>query len=677
MLKKVQINNESIESIVKKDYKEALVEYILNAFEANATEVSVASTLNELSGVEAITITDNGTGIDHSTLDHTFESFLSSYKQPLLKPINLGRNKGRGRYAFISFANSATWRTVYRDGERFLSYTIRINAAQKDYVDFDEAAVDVTGEKTATGTTVILQGINSLSMESMDFAQIEKPLLNAFAEFLYLNRAKGYKVTIDGKTLDFTKFIDTELSEDRVLTVDDQQFSVFFIKWIENIKSRYFFHFLDETSQERYNKHTKFNNNAIEFCHTVYIESAYFNDFVPLDDANAPDDQLIMGEATSKNQRSETFKKLLKALNEIVEAKQKAFVKKDADRLVHKIEAEGGFPKFKQTAFDQERKEDLVSVVKEIYCIEPRIFKGLKPESQKSILGFLNLLLSTDERENIVRIIEEITQLTPHERADLAAILQYTKLSNVIRTVKLITDRLRIIELLRQLIYDNEAFATERSHIQKVVAENYWLFGEEFHLVSADENFERSLSEYLYIIDGSDDKDSYRISNQERLRRPDIFICQNRPIENMDGSQLEQNIIVELKAPHVILTKKVHRQIEDYMDLIIKEPRFNSQLRIWRFIAICKSVDDDIRNLYESFKIHNKRFLTRIVGDHYEVYSMTWDDVFKSFELRYSHLLKRLNVDKQTLLDSIEQSGASKETADRLRDEILQVASGG
>ena len=109
------------------------------------------------------------------------------------------------------------------------------------------------------------------------------------------------------------------------------------------------------------------------------------------------------------------------------------------------------------------------------------------------------------------------------------------------------------------------------------------------------------------------------------------------------------------------------------MDLIIKEPRFNSQLRVWRFIAVCKSVDEDIKNLYESFRVHNKRFLTRIAGN-YEVYAMTWDDVFKSYELRYSFLLKRLNVDQQVLLSSIESGSASKETADRLRKDVLTLA---
>jgi hypothetical protein len=66
------INNESIESIVKKDYKEAIVEYTLNAFEAEATEVSVDFDCNELHGVDEIRIIDTGTGIDRNTLDQTF-----------------------------------------------------------------------------------------------------------------------------------------------------------------------------------------------------------------------------------------------------------------------------------------------------------------------------------------------------------------------------------------------------------------------------------------------------------------------------------------------------------------------------------------------------------------------------------------------------------------------------
>jgi len=673
--RKVQIQKESIENVVNnKDYKKALVEYILNAFEADATEVSVVSSVNELGGLEEITITDNGTGIHHENLEQTFESFLTSTKQVLQKPINIGRNEGKGRYSFIGFSNSATWHTVFTKEGRYFSHDIRINASTKDHFFFDESPKDVTDEITKTGTTVILNVIDGLLL---DFLQIERSLQEAFAPFLYLNKSKDYKITVDGIALDYLKHIDAELSEDKEIAIDGQKFSVYFIKWINSIKSKYYFHFLDESSVEKYNKHTKFNNNALEFYHSVYIESNYFNDFIPLNDSNTPDEQGILGEEQTKNQRTETFKKLLKSLKEFVASKQKEFVKKDANRLVDKIESADGFPNFEDTALGLKQKEYLVSVVKEIHCVEPRIFKKLKKEPQKSILGFLNLLLATDERENIVKIIDEITQLTQQERADLAAVLQFTKLTNVIRTTKLITDRLRVIQMLRLLIYDNKKFANERDHIQKVITENYWLFGEEFYLVTADKNFEQSLSEYLYIIDGDSDKRKYSIKNPEKLRRPDIFICQKRKVDNLDGSQLEQNIIVELKSPQVVLNKKVYRQIEDYMDLIIKEPEFNSVLRAWRFIVICKSIDEDVQNIIKSQKIHNKRFLTKRIDDYYEIYAMTWDDVFKSYELRYDSLLKELKIDNEAILNSIEHSEASKETANRLRDEILHISNQG
>ena len=667
--RKVQIYNEGIESVVKKDYKEALVEYILNAFESDATEVEIVSDTNELGGVCEIKIIDNGTGINHSNLNQTFESFLTSNKMPLLKPINIGKNKGKGRYAFESFANSATWETVYKDGDKFFSHTIKISASQKDYVDMDEAPEDVTSTKQQTGTTVTLSG-TTLSDEAMSMTQIEKPLLSAFAYYLYLKKANGYKITVDGKVLDYRKLIDESVSEDRVLTVNDETFSVYFVKWLENIKSRYFFYFLDDSSREKYNKHTKFNNNAIDFCHSVYIESSYFNDFVVLP-KTALNEQLPLNEAESKNQHSETFKKLLKALNELVESKLKQYVKKDADRLVEQMESDGGFPKFGDDVFEQGRKNDFVNIVKEIYCLEPRVFKGLKREPQKSILGFLNLLLFSDERENIIRIIEEVTELTTEERAEFTDLLKYTKLSNILRTAKLISDRLQVIERLKALIYDNATFATERNHIQKAIQDNYWLFGEEFHLVTADKNFEKSLIEYLYLVDGVTDKALYSLSNQaDKLKRPDIFICQQRIVDSLDGSQMEQNIIVELKSPQVVLSKKIHRQIEDYMDFIIKEPNFISPLRDWRFVAVCKTINDDIKRLYEAFEVHNKRFLTHKVGN-YEIYSMTWDDVFTSYKLRYNHLLQKMDIDKQALIESLNIEEPSKETANKLRDQVL------
>ena len=177
------------------------------------------------------------------------------------------------------------------------------------------------------------------------------------------------------------------------------------------------------------------------------------------------------------------------------------------------------------------------------------------------------------------------------------------------------------------------------------IEENYWLFGEQFHLVSADETFEKALSNYLYILDGNENEQ--QINSEERNRRPDIFMCRKHKVaDNSDFSNmLEENVIVELKRPTVTIGKKQFRQIEDYLDLIKGEERFNSQMRSWKFFVVSNKVDDFIKDQYKSFQDKNKRFLVHM-KEQFEIYAMTWDDIFQLFEIKHRFLLDKLDFDK-------------------------------
>ena len=199
------------------------------------------------------------------------------------------------------------------------------------------------------------------------------------------------------------------------------------------------------------------------------------------------------------------------------------------------------------------------------------------------------------------------------------------------------------------------------------------MFGEQYHLVSADVILKKLLSEYLHIIDKSNDKEIYRIENQERLRRPDVFICRKR-IEYFDGTELEENIIVELKEPKVELNKEVYRQIEDYMDVISNEPKFNSQLRKWKFIIVSSKVDKFIEGLYKSFADKGKRFLVH-ERDKFEIYALSWDDVFKNFEIRHKYIYEKLDFDKSAIEEELELKGIkfNRESSDKIRDKILNL----
>lgn len=75
---------------------------------------------------------------------------------------------------------------------------------------------------------------------------------------------------------------------------------------------------------------------------------------------------------------------------------------------------------FPDDVYGQMRKNDLKRITKEIFKLEPLIFHKLKQIQEKSLLGFLNLLLSSEERENVLTIIEQVVELSPQQRTDFS-----------------------------------------------------------------------------------------------------------------------------------------------------------------------------------------------------------------------------------------------------------------
>lgn len=88
-------------------------------------------------------------------------------------------------------------------------------------------------------------------------------------------------------------------------------------------------------------------------------------------------------------------------------------------------------------------------------------------------------------------------ELTPEQRQDFSDMLRKTKLENVIDTIKFVQDRYKVIELLRTIVFDMTQYANERDHIQKIVQQHFWLFGEQFNLASADERMKNALEKYI------------------------------------------------------------------------------------------------------------------------------------------------------------------------------------
>lgn len=657
----LQVKDQSVDtSGITKDYRIALCEYIWNGFEANATVVSVSYKGNGASGLESISIQDNGDGICFETLDDSFGSFMASQKNMLSTQIRSRGNKGKGRFAFNSFATDADWDTVYCREGKFYQYSIAITSGEKDkYVPTDPVEV----KSNETGSTVTFTGIDYILPNDLSLETLEDVFLTEFSWYLYLYKEKGVCLKLNGKDLDYTRWVNDKLSLNEKVVIEDEHFDIKLIVWKENIKEKFCTYYIGSKDELDSRCTTTFNRNTVNFNHSAYVKSSFFDKRVSAVDT-----------LDDVDRENRIRRKLNRYMQNLFEDRLHAFLLENSEREVEKMRKNGSFPPFSSNPWDKMREQNFINVVKELYCIESGIFYKLKPIQEKSLLAFLNLLLDSTERENILTIIEGIVSLSEQQREDFSKILKKTKMENILDSIKLIESRYTVIEGLRSIVHDLTAFSNERDHIQRIVENNYWLFGERYNLVSADERMQKALEKYLYIVDGKDVPVPKLIPGEDVDRRMDIFMCRKQLTEDSYETQLEENIIVELKAPRVKLTNKVYRQIEDYMSFITKHPEFNSQLRRWKFISVCREVDDDIRAKYGAFKDKGKRFLVYQVGE-YEIYAMTWDDLFKDFELRHSFILERLKYDRERLSKEIlpPESEKNREAVDNITEKVLSA----
>ncbi len=662
MILQLSVKNQSIESSgITNDYKEAICEYIWNGFEAHATEVNIDYSLNIASGVSELSISDNGAGIVYDDLSDTFGAFLTSQKNLLSLKMKSRANKGKGRFSFSAFATGAKWITTYKDSDsvEYKAYEIILENDKKEVLSYTEPKVSAIRK---AGTKVEFDNIFSLTAENMAFEVLEPALLKEFAWFLYLCKGRNLKININGKPIEYEKYINTEFSEKTITTIAGSRFEVTLIVWAEAIKEKFCCYFFDSKDEVKSIETTSFNRNTVEFNHSVFVKSDFF-DGQENDCMEMESDQISL--FTDEDDKK-VYKELKKFIAKFIEKKIGNYMSQKADDAVRQmIEERKTFPKFPDDPYGKMQKQDLEKVTKEIYKIEPKIFYKLKPVQEKSLLGFLNLLLNSRERENVLTIVEQIVELTPEQRQDFSDMLRKTKLENVIETIKFVQDRYKVIELLRTIVFDMTQYANERDHIQKIVQQHFWLFGEQFNLASADERMKNALEKYINILYGVKDIEATLDEDAEQERRMDIFMCNVRDIEASFRTTMEENIIVELKAPKVILSKKVLRQIEDYMDFVRKQPNFNSEYRRWKFIAVCKEVDEDVKGRYKTFEDKGKIGLV-IQVENYEVYALTWDDVFKSFELRHAPLLKRLNYDREKLAKELMKEIENEEGRDKV-----------
>lgn len=233
----------------------------------------------------------------------------------------------------------------------------------------------------------------------------------------------NYAILINGKPVSYHQLIQESDENSYTIYGPDENsfvFKVNYIRWKYPIGDRYYYYFLNSHKMEVAKLLSSFNNNAIEFHHSVYVESAFFDGFELSDMMLSAEGNLF-----SEKEQQVVYRKLLVELRDMLERKQKKYVREQAvDVKLQELVQKGLLPQYDSSDTDKKRKAMLLQLIQELYIADPRAFVGIKADLIRTYLGFLDLLLQTDRKAEILPIVEQAIPLSDKERERIGRILK-------------------------------------------------------------------------------------------------------------------------------------------------------------------------------------------------------------------------------------------------------------
>ncbi|CAN5839514.1 hypothetical protein BH23ACT8_BH23ACT8_03120 [soil metagenome] len=191
-------------------------------------------------------------------------------------------------------------------------------------------------------------------------------------------------------------------------------------------------------------------------------------------------------------------------------------------------------------------------------------------------------------------ILGEVLELPKTAQDDLAGLLQRTSLTSVIKAARTIADRLDFLTMLERLVFDEETKGEtlERAHLHELVAEETWIFGEQYALSASD----RSLTEVLRKHLDADDKELLGapvLRGDGRAGRVDLMLSRRIPHPRPEQ---REHLVVELKRPKVVVGMKEVDQIKSYARAVVADSRFATVDATWTFWLVTAEFDDEARH---------------------------------------------------------------------------------
>lgn len=197
----VEVREDHLENLAQTKPLVALAELVWNALDAEATEIRVEFTENDLQGIETIRIVDNGHGLHYEDAFLVFRNLGGSWKRQGMRTRERRRvlhgKYGKGRFRAFSLGNMVSWYSTYKDGSDLYAYRIAGDASKLGEFSIYNQRGESQG--TPTGMTVEIGQVAD-SAETLRGVKAMEDITNLFA--LYLRQYPDTRIIYDGIPLD-------------------------------------------------------------------------------------------------------------------------------------------------------------------------------------------------------------------------------------------------------------------------------------------------------------------------------------------------------------------------------------------------------------------------------------------------------------------------------------------
>ncbi|MBB3773303.1 hypothetical protein FHS55_003936 [Angulomicrobium tetraedrale] len=558
----------------------AVSEIVWNALDADAENVGVEFHRNALGGLSEIVIKDDGTGIPRARdEEHRFAALGGSWKAKVQRTPEkrlMHGKLGEGRFRAFALGGIVTWQTTFKDGQNYLSYEIlgSVSAPGKFTLS------DITPSAlAATGTIVTISNpeANDGTLETDDFrAHISR----IFAPYLLNYRA--IKLTIGGKAIDTKEIVarreEFPLPPLRLRNGHEIAASLEIVEW-RSISGRALY-LCDENGFALSERAPEVRAPGFDFG--AYLKSAYFSQ---LDEGALVDIDLADGVG-----------QLLSSARDQLARYFKQREREKAKALIEVWKKEGVYPfaeKPESQASDKARQVfDICAVTVHDYV------DGFEHQNKATKSLSFRLLKEAIESGSpeLSRILSEVLMLPSAKQKEFSELLDRAKLTNIIDAVKDIELRLVTAKGLRELVcsaYIRDS-VKEREHIHRIVADNPWLFGEQYAMGRSEVGLTNLLREHLKLMKRDTRVTEPVLKSGGKSGRVDIMLAK---LVKMSGRSDDNHLVIELKRANKVLSHKEFSQLFEYANAVGQDTRFDKTSVSWDFWLVGVQLDHALSEL--------------------------------------------------------------------------------